>query len=315
MQRGATTMAMRERLEAALGLAVSSARFAGCELVSRQAQGGWWRDELSFLSASGETVPGLFLHPGEEARPVPAVLYCHAHGNRYEHGMEELELGRPALAGPYGSSLAQLGIASLCLEMPCFGTRQVPGEQARAKAHLWAGSTLFGQMLHELAAGVSFLADQPQIDGGRIAVLGFSMGSTHAFWLAALDERLAAGVALCSFADLATLIAQGAHDGHGIYMMVPGLTAVLSTGELAGLAAPRALFIGAGLADWSTPPQALQVARKALEEAYAAQGAGHRLQFYVEPQGGHQETPAMRAAALGFLADQLGIKAALRAAS
>ena len=217
-------------------------------------------------------------------------------------GRDELLEGRPALQGAYAADLVAAGIAALCIEMPCFGARAVPDESPRAKAALWRGETLFGQMLAEQHAGVDVLAAHPAIRADRIGAVGFSMGSTLAFWLAALDPRIRAASAAGSFADLETLVAQGAHDGHGIYMTVPGLLPVARTGQIAGLVAPRALQIAVGLRDAATPAAAFDVARSDLEAAYAG---GGRLEFVVEPEAGHEETPMMRAAVLRFLSKEL----------
>ena len=161
-------------------------------------------------------------------------------------------------------------------------------------------------MLSELAAGVGYLTGQATIQPGKIGVLGFSMGSTHAYWLAALDERVACAVALCSFADLSTLVASGAHDGHGIYMTVPGLLSGWSTGTVAGLAAPRPLFVGVGLQDWSTPDDAFSIARDELQAAYDVADAQRALTFHVERDLDHRESEAMRTAVLDFLERELG---------
>ena len=303
MTSAKTRQEVIEDLEGKLGSNVAEAAFAPPRRIDRQSHDGWHLDTLHFESAEGETIPALFLHPGEDAEPVPAVLYCHAHGNRYSFSIAELTEGRPALQGAYGPALQELGIASLCVEMPAFGTRQDPGESARAKQHLWNGTTLFGQMLEELAAGITFLAQQDDIDAARIGVLGFSMGSTHAFWLAALDERVKAAAALCSFADLACLVRTPAHDGHGIYMTVPGLLKDHTSGQIAGLAAPRALFIGAGMQDWSTPQACFETARADVETAYAQNPEA--LAIHIEPDMGHEESPAMRQATLAFLETHL----------
>lgn len=294
---------VREELEGLLGNKVAGQRFASVRVIGSEPFQDWQLDRLVFANDNGEDIPARFLRPPDDQPQVPAVLYCHAHGNHYALGCEELTEGRPALTAPYASDLRALGCAALCIEMPCFGGRQEPGEPARAKAHLWRGTTLFGHMLAELSAGLSFLADHPLVDGSRLGALGFSMGSTHAYWLAALDERVKATVALCSFADLETLIQADAHDGHGIYMAVPGQTSLASTGDIAGLTAPRALFIGAGMQDWSTPSHAFAKGRSDLEAAYA--DTPDALVFHVEKNKGHVETPAMRAAALAFLKDQL----------
>ncbi len=292
-----------QELENLLGSRLSEAAFASPRLMDRQSHEGWHLDTLHFEGAEDETIPALFLHPDDPDTPVPAVLYCHAHGNHFEFGMAELMEGRGSLQGAYCPALKALGLAVLCLEMPAFGARQARSESERAKKHLWNGTTLFGQMLEELAAGISFLADQSDVDETRLGALGFSMGSTHAWWLAALDERVKAAVALCSFADLACLTETPAHDGHGIYMTVPGLLNAYSTGRIAGLAAPRALMIGVGLHDWSTPEPCFNKACAELASAYAE--TPDALHFHIEPDIGHVETPAMRKASLDFLEAQL----------
>ena len=302
--------ALRAEVLRRLGPGYPGPGFAAPVLVGRRDFDGWHLDDLRFAAAAGdgsapETIPALFLRPPEGHAPVPGLVYIHAHGNRYETGRDELTDGRPALRGPYAGDLRRLGIATLCLDLPAFGARRDPGEGARAKAALWQGRTLFGQMLAELSAAVGFLAAQPQVRADRIGAMGFSMGSTLAWWLAALDPRIRAASALCSFADLGHLLASGAHDGHGIYMTVPGLAAVARSGQIAGLAAPRALLVGVGLQDWSTPAEAFATARADLEAAYAAAGATERLRILVEPESGHVETPAMRAAVRDFLARAL----------
>ena len=277
--------------------------FATPRLVEVEDYLGWQIEHLIFQAenGTGEDIPGYFLRPKAGNRPVPAVIYAHAHGNNYRIGGAELTAGRPALRGPYAPDLVHAGIAALSFDLPAFGARQHPPEGARAKAHLWQGQTLFGQMLAELQSGVDFLTGHPSVAKGRIGALGFSMGSTLAWWLAALDSRIRATSASCSFADLASLVATGGHDGHGIYMTVPGLLPLARSGQIAGLAAPRALQICVGLQDWSTPEAAFGIARSDLEGAFAAVGATDKLQFHVEPASGHIETPAMRNAVLAFL--------------
>ncbi|MDO6728920.1 dienelactone hydrolase family protein [Marinovum sp. 2_MG-2023] len=292
---------LRDQITALLGPGYPGPGFTSVTVRGRLGFRDWLLEDLLFTNSEGEGIPARFLRPADGHPPVPALIYAHAHGNRYEMGRDELTEGRPALVGPYAPDLQQLGIAALCLEMPCFGARQHPAEGARAKAHFWRGQTLFGQMLAEQRAGVDYLAAHPVIAQDRIGALGFSMGSTLAWWLAALDPRIRAASALCSFADLGTLVDSGAHDGHGIYMNVPGLLSVARSGQIAGLAAPRALQFAVGLQDWSTPPEAFAQARRDVENAFDKLGAPGRLSFHVAQDFGHQETPAMRAAVLDFL--------------
>lgn len=259
--------------------------------------------ETLTLVGGPQPVPALYLRPDRGEGPWPAVLYCHAHGGRHPIGKSELVRGRPALrSGPWGPALAAAGIAALCLDMPCFEDRPAD-EAALAQARLWVGATLFGDMLADLALGLSWLADRPEIDSTRIAVVGLSMGATHAAWLAALDTRVAAAVALYALAELGPLIESGAHALHGPYMTVPGLLAAHTVADVVALAAPRPLFVAAGAKDPLTPRAALEPLLAALPRHWPEGG----LQMRLEPDVGHWETPATRIAALAFVRSALGV--------
>ncbi len=301
-----TATTMRDHIKALLGNQVGNVTFTNCDLRSHSQISGWQVEDRLFQTTDGDQVPAYFIRPSTDQPPVPAVLYCHAHGNEYGIGRQELLAGRPALqAPPYAAELIALGCAVLCLEMPCFGERSDINESATAKSRLWHGRPLFGQMLAEQTAGIDFLADHPSVDASRIAAMGISMGGTHAWWLAALEPRLRAAVSMCCFSDLECLINTGQHDGHGQYMTVPGLLQTCSTGTLAGLAAPTAQLICVGLQDWSTPGDCFAKARQELARAYDDAGAAHLLEFHVEAELGHQESAVMRQRVIDFLARQL----------
>jgi len=257
---------------------------------------------LTFRTAQGEAVRAFLCRP-QIAGPVPVVLAIHAHGDRYDIGADELMQGRPALTSPPGPALAALGIASLCLDMPCFGDRATETESAAAKRALWAGRSLAGQMLAENASALDWLAAQDWVRADRIGVFGISMGATLGYWLAAVDPRVAVLAHQCCLADFGALIVSGAHDLHGIYLTVPGLPALAPNGVLAGMVAPRPQFIGLGTQDPLTPPEALKIAVDQVRAAYAARGG--RLVVHLEPDEGHRETAPMRAAMLEFLAREM----------
>lgn len=249
----------------------------------------------------GEPVRGLLTRPSKSFGRLPAVLYCHAHGAKYEIGASELVNGRSSLIGPYGPVLAEAGFVTLSIDMPTFGDRQVPNENSLSKALLWQGRTLMGKMLGDLLAGFDWLAARHDVDPRRIAALGLSMGATHAFFLGAIEQRLARIAHLCCYADWATLVETGAHDLHGHYMTVPGLLAKTSVGEIAGLIAPRPQLICIGEADPLTPPEAVARAYGETLSAYRAAGTESALRLIAEPGVGHAETPRIREAVMAFL--------------
>ena len=290
---------LKTRLFSAFGL--PGPGIAHVAEVARDA-GGYVLTSLVFRAADGAQVRGQMCQPPGPG-PFPAVLVIHAHGNRYDIGAQELTYGRPALSAPLGPDLAARGIASLCVDLPCFGSRAGIDETAAAKAALWRGKTLVGQMLAELSSQLDWLAEQPEIQADRIGVFGISMGATLGYWLAAVDDRVAALAQLCCFADFDVLVDRGAHDLHGAYLTVPGLLKIASNGQIAGLMAPRPQLIGIGDKDPLTPPQAVDVALAEVQAAYAA--APKALRILREPQTGHSESPAMRASVLRFFLDHL----------
>jgi dienelactone hydrolase len=262
-------------------------------------------ETLAFATAGGEPVRGLLTRPDGQDRPLPGILYIHAHGNRHDIGAAELTLGRPALQSPLGPVLAAKGFVTLAIDLPCFGERAGVTESAAAKALLWEGRSLAGQMLGELSSTVEYLARRPDVDAQRIGVFGISMGATLGYWLAAVEPRIACVMQLCCFADFRALIATGAHDLHGIYLTVPGLLGVASNGAIAGLVAPRPQLICIGDRDPLTPPNAVDIAFAQTVAAYAAAGARENLVLHREAEGGHAESAAMREKVLEFAAAHL----------
>jgi pimeloyl-ACP methyl ester carboxylesterase len=258
-------------------------------------------ERLELDLGAGRPVRGLLTRPQAPQGPSPAVLYCHAHGARYAIGASELLDGRPSLLGPYGPALAARGLVTLCLDMPTFGLRADQAEDALSKALSWRGATLMGEMLADLLAGFDHLAARDDVDADRIAVFGLSMGATHAYMLGAIEPRIARVAHLCCLADLGLLIESGAHDLHGHYMTIPGLLAQTSFGRIAGMVAPRPQLVCTGARDPLTAPPAADRAFAECLDAYRAAGAETSLRRLVEPETGHVETPAMRAAVLAFL--------------
>ena len=257
------------RLWTLLGFPGGPPPLAGGETTGSAATEGYVVEEIRLTTQAGD-IPGTLCRP-DGPGPFPTILYCHAHGNRYDIGRRELLEGRPALRDPpYGPLLAARGYLVVCIDVAGFGDRQKDGtESALAKAALWRGRTLFGGMLADLSAALDYLCQRSDVDSARIATLGISMGATHAYWLAALDKRIAAAAHLCVFSNIGGLIETGRHDLHGIYMTVPGLLDHCDMADVAALVAPRPQLVGVGATDPLTPPEALEPALATLRRAYA----------------------------------------------
>ncbi len=258
--------------------------------------------ETLLLDLNGvEAVPALFVQPRRASGRVPVVLYNHAHGGDYRLGKSELTRGRDVLQQPpYAQALAAQGYAALSIDAWAFGERRGRTESAIFKEMLWRGQVMWGMMVYDSLRAIDYLATREDVDLSRLATLGLSMGSTMAWWVAALDERVRVCVDLCCLTDYQALIESQGLDEHDIYYYVPRLLQHFSSAEINALIAPRPHLSLAGTYDRLTPPAGLDRIDAHLREVYAAQGASSawQLQRYAV---GHLETAAMRAEALSFL--------------
>lgn len=248
-----------------------------------------------------EPVPAFYLRPAHATRP-PLVIYAHAHGNRYDLGKSELLLGRGALQPePYGKALTDAGYAVIAIDSWLFEDRQRPeGENGFTKARLLLGDTVWGMMLRDTHAAVTYAIGNLDIDPARIAIMGLSMGASMAWWSAALDPRIKVCVDLCCMTDFHTAIETGGLDGHGIYYSVPGLLKEFSTSSINALTAPRPHLSLNGRRDPLTPEAGLATVDAAMRDTYAPLGASDAWRMEIHDCG-HEETPEMRVSVMDFL--------------
>jgi len=269
-------------------------------LVWRRNCGAYWLERLTLDLNSLEPVPAYFACPKGDG-PFPAVLYNHAHGGEYEIGKEELVAGRAALQKPpYVEVLTEQGYAVLCIDHWLFGERRGRTESELFKLMLWRGQVLWGMMVYDSIRALDYLCTRPEVNASRIATLGLSMGSTMAWWVAALDERIQVCVDLCCLTDFDALVESRGLDGHGIYYYVPSLLKYFTTARINALIAPRPHLALAGDLDPLTPRAGLDRIDAELRRVYAAAGAPEAWAMVRYPIG-HYETAEMRAEVLAFL--------------
>ena len=265
-----------------------------------------WREERAaytlehlMLDLNGiERVPAYFTRPKGATGPCPTILFNHSHADAAKNEM----LGAEGYMPPPGwaEALARQGVAALAIDAWNFGERRGRTESELFKEMLWKGQVLWGMMVFDSLRAIDYLVGREDVDAARIGTLGMSMGSTTAWWVAALDERIRVCVDICCLTDFETLIQTRGLDQHGIYYYVPRLLRHFSTAEINALIAPRPHLALAGNFDRLTPPAGLELIDGQLREVYAAHGAPQawRLSRY---DVGHVETRGMRAEALAFL--------------
>lgn len=292
--------AQRKELYALLGKLPDRHRPITVDVIATQETDELITQKL-LLDINGiEKVPAYFTKPKHATGKLPVVLFNHSHFGQYEVGKEEFVRGRPEMQQPpYALALARAGYAGLCLDSWCFGERQQRKEMDTFKEMLWHGQVLWGMMVYDNLRALDYLESRPDIDIRRIGTMGMSMGSTMAWWLAALDERIRVCVDLCCLTDYQELIKAKGLGLHGIYYYVPDLLNHFTTSQINALISPRPHFSLAGRFDPLTPMPGLDKIDRQLKQVYQKEGAPAAWQLRIYDVG-HQETAAMRADIMAF---------------
>jgi len=248
-----------------------------------------------------ESVPAYYSRPKHIEGRVPAILYNHAHGGDYVLGKDELLEGRDALQQtPYAEALAREGYAALCIDTWAFGERRGRSEGTIFKSMLWRGQVMWGMMVYDSLRAVDYLGSRPDVDPGRIGTLGISMGSTMAWWVAALDTRVRVCIDICCLTDFDVLLDIGDLDRHGVYYFVPSLLKHFTASQINALIAPRPHLGLAGNYDKLTPPAGLDRIDAELTEAYSLADAPDAWKL-LRYETGHFETAGMRSEIFTYL--------------
>lgn len=301
--------ARRQLLYSLLGDLPDRSRPITARKVAEEERGSYLLEKLVLDLNGIEAAPAYYVRPRGAAERLPTILFNHSHGGHYEQGKEELlhhagYLQQP----PYAEELTRRGYAALCIDHWCFGERRGRTESETFKEMLWRGRVMWGMMVYDSLRALDYLAGRPDVDASRLGTLGLSMGSTMAWWVAALDTRVLACVDLCCLTDYQALIDAQGLDGHGIYYYVPNLLKHFSTAQVNALIAPRAHLALAGNYDPLTPPAGLDRIDAGLRQVYRDAGASEAWRL-LRYDCGHLETAAMRAEVVAWLGKWLGGRA------
>jgi dienelactone hydrolase len=303
--------AIRRTLDVLLGGTPPRPSPVRATLVARRVERAYVREDLLLHAGDGTTVPAVVLLPREGSPPWPAICWHHSHFSDYEVGLGELFEPWPVRETP-AVALTRRGYAVLAIDAFAFGARQGRGpggaaergrdeETSLAKAFLWQGTSLWAMMVRDDLIALDYLCARPDVDARRIGATGMSMGSTRTWWLAALDERVAAAVGVACLTRYQTLLAQGELRRHGIYFYVPGILRHFDTEAIVSLVAPRPLLALTGDRDPGSPVEGVRAIHRACARVYALHGQRGRFAGEVVRGAGHVYTPAMWRRTLGWL--------------
>jgi hypothetical protein len=301
MTLSAATADRRNQLYSLLGDLPDRNRPITAKTVSTDVRHGYVLEKLVLDLNGLEPVPAYFVRPKNLSGAAPTVLYHHAHGGDYKLGKDELIRGRKSIHNPpYAEWLTSMGWCALCTDTWAFGDRATRPEPDIFKDMLWRGRVMWGMMVYDSLRAMDYLITRPEVDCSRIGTAGLSMGSTMAWWLAALDMRVKVTVDICCLTDFQALMETNNLKGHGIYYYVPSLLKHFTTAQINELIAPRPHLSLAGNLDDLTPPEGLDRIDRELRLVYGKAGKPEHWKLFRQ-DAGHRETPQMRAEIVTWL--------------
>jgi dienelactone hydrolase len=263
------------------------------EVTDRREFATYTRETVHFNSRERLTVYGYFITPKGYRAPGPCVICIPGHGAGVDEICGILPDGsvrdnRDGYQHDFALQCADHGLAALALEPLGFGHRR--DEAARKKgagasscmpaagAALLLGQCMIGWRLWDIIRAVDYLETRKEVDAARIGLMGISGGGMMTLFGAALEPRIKACLVSGYYNYFRDCIFSLAHC---IDNYVPGLLALAEMPDVAGLIAPRPMFVESGTMDPIFP---IDATRKAFEDArgiWRVWGAEDRLGLEV----------------------------------
>ncbi len=295
------------------------------KVIAEQDRGSYVAKKVVFKITGDSRVLAFLLVP-KSAGPHPAVLLLHDHGAKFDIGKEKviapwdqppekIESARKWVAQYYGDrfigdELAKRGYVCLATDMLNWSDRGgggYDGQQALAANLFQFGASFAGLIAYEDMRAAEFLATQPGVDKKRIAAMGLSVGGFRTWQIAALSDRIAAGVSVCWMATRRGLMVPKNNQtgGQSAFTMIhPGLGNQLDYPDVASIACPKPMMFICGNKDKLFPVECIEEAFAKIRQVWDSQQAGARLvtKLYDAP---HQFNAAMQDDAFPWLDQQL----------
>jgi dienelactone hydrolase len=244
------------------------------------------RERFVFQSRTDSWVLGYLLTP-KPVRSVNAVTICipgHGRGVDDIVGIDDKGQDRTAKEGyafDFAIQAVEHGMAAVAIEPMAFGCRRdaitkahnltASACQPAAGAALLMGQTMIGWRVYDVMRTIDWIETRPELDARRVGCVGISGGGTCTMFSAALEPRIRAAMVSCylnTFRDSIMSVS------HCIDNYVPGILGWAEMYDVAGLIAPRPLFVESGERDTIFPIAASRASFERVKKIYEVFGAG-----------------------------------------
>ena len=267
--------------------------------VIERADLGFVVEKLHFQSVPGLYVTANFYRPLRVDGRLPAVLYLCGHGQVKVDGVS---YGNKAFYQHHPAWFARNGYACLIIDTLQLGEIEGKHHGTYKLGQWWwvsRGYTPAGLEAWNSIRALDYLETRPEVDPKRIGVTGRSGGGIGTWWLAALDDRPAALVAVAGITDLENHIADGCIDGHCDCNFTVNIYG-WDYPALAALAAPRPLLFANSDKDAIFPLSGVLRVHEKLRRIYGLLGAADRLGLCIV-EGPHKDTQELQVPAFRWM--------------
>jgi dienelactone hydrolase len=243
------------------------------------------REKVVFTSRPGLGVLAYLLTP-KDAKPPYATMVCvpgHGRGVDDIVGIDDQGQDRTDKAGyqhDFAIQVVEHGMAAVAIEPMAFGCRRDPKTKKKglgtsacqpvAGAALLFGQTMIGWRAGDVMRTIDWIETRQELDAKRVGCMGISGGGTCTTFSAALEPRIKVAYIsgyLNIFRDCILSLS------HCIDNYVPGILNYAEMYDVAGLIAPRPLFVESGEKDEIFPIAASRESFARVKKVYELFGA------------------------------------------
>ena len=261
--------------------------------LETRAFAGYRREKVVFDSRAGVTVLAYVLVPNNAKTPSPVVICVPGHGRGVDDivGIDDQGRDRTDKAGyqhDFAIQVAEAGMAAVAIEPLGFGCRRDAITAAKglgssacqpaAGGAMLVGETMIGWRVWDVMRTVDYIDTRPDLDLARVGLMGISGGGTVTVFGTALEPRIRAAMVSGYLNTFAHSIGSLSHC---IDNYVPGILNWAEMHDIAGLIAPRPLFVESGERDNIFPISASIDSFNQVREIYGVFGAGDRIEHEV----------------------------------
>lgn len=256
---------------------------------------GYRREKFVITTRDNLALLGYLMTPKSRPGPHPAMICIPGHGRGVDDIVGVTDKGEPRTdrAGyqhDFAIQAVEHGLAAVAIEPMSFGCRRDAVTRRRglgnsacqptAGAALLMGETMIGWRTYDVMRVCDWIETRSELNAKRIGLMGISGGGTITTFASALEPRIHTAFIsgyLNTFRDSIFSLS------HCIDNYVPGILQWCEMYDVAGLIAPRPLFVESGERDNIFPVKASIESFSRVQKVYEVFGAGENAAQEVFP--------------------------------